>query len=126
MLSNMSMPTRGTAQKVVVADDDPLLSEVLVRALDAHGYEVVRAPSGIISSDLTTQANLVILDAHIPGVDFDATLRSLRDANIGVLVLSGELSPPTGVPAHEYLGKPVDLDRLLLAVQRLATEAPAS
>jgi DNA-binding response OmpR family regulator len=126
MLVGMSMPTRGAAQKIVIADDDALLSEVLVRALDAHGYDVVRAPDGVISGDLTKGANLVVLDAHIPGVDFASTLRSIRDSGIGVLVLSGELSPPAGVPAEAYLSKPVDLDHLLATVERLVTIAPVS
>jgi two-component system OmpR family response regulator len=126
MLFTMSMPTRGAAQKIVVADDDPLLSDVLVHALDAHGYDAVRAPDGAISPDLTMDANLVILDAHIPGVDFASTLRELRESGIGVLVLSGELSPPVGVPTEEYLGKPVELDRLLSAVKRLASTTPVS
>ena len=126
MLCNMSMPTRGDAQKVVVADDDDLLSEVLERALDSRGYEVVCAPDGIISADIVANANLVILDAHIPGADFVSTLRSLRAAGIAVLVLSGELSPPDGVLAEQYLGKPVELNRLLDAVARLATTTRAA
>jgi two-component system, OmpR family, KDP operon response regulator KdpE len=122
----MSMPTRGDVQRIVVADDDLFLTDVLASALHAHGYEVVRAPNGIISAALTADTNLVILDAHIPGTDFESTLRLLRDSAVGVLVLSGELSPPNGVAAEEYLGKPVELDRLLQAVDRLATRTSVS
>jgi DNA-binding response OmpR family regulator len=121
MLCNMSMPSRGVAQKIVVADDDVLLSEVLVSALNSHGYVCVQAPNGAISPDLTGGASLVILDAHIPGFDFASTLQSLHDSKIGVLVLSGEPLPPPEVPADEYLSKPVDLGVLLAAVRRLAT-----
>jgi DNA-binding response OmpR family regulator len=124
MLCNMSMPSRGVVQKVVVADDDDLLSEVLVSALNSHGYAAVRAPGGVLSSNLTDGASLVILDAHIPGVEFGSTLQSLRDSRVGVLVLSGEPLPPSEVPADEYLSKPVDLVVLLSAVNRLASPMP--
>ncbi len=123
MLCNMSMPSRGVVQKIVVVDDDVLLSEVLVNALDSHGYAGVPAPNGIITGDLAIDASLVILDAHIPGVDFGTTLQSLRDSNIGVLVLSGEPLPPPGVPPDEYLSKPVELAVLLSTVRRLAASA---
>jgi DNA-binding response OmpR family regulator len=122
MLCNMSMPTPGEAQRIVVADDDDLLSEVLVRALEAGGYEAVTAPKGVLDPHLVTGANLVILDAHIPGVDFASTLQSLRATPVGVLVLSGEPSPPPGVASAEYLAKPVHLHILLAAVGRLVTE----
>jgi DNA-binding response OmpR family regulator len=122
------MPSQpsGAAQRILVADDDDLLSEVLARALESNGYLVSRAPRGLISSELAADVDLVVLDAHIPGSDFAWTLRLLRERNTGVLVLSGELSLPPGVREDEYLAKPVDLDRLLAAVRRLARPASAA
>jgi DNA-binding response OmpR family regulator len=124
MLSIMSMSPMGAPQKVLIVDDDDLLSEVLVRSLEAHGYDVSHAPGGIISPECSDGVQLVILDAHIPGSDFASTLRMLRDRSVGVLVLSGELSPPVGVSADDYLGKPVGLPHLLAAVARLASPTP--
>ena len=124
MLCNMSTPSRRAAQKIVVVDDDALLSEVLVRALNSHGYTGVTAPNGVMSPGLTDDASLVILDAHIPGVDFVSTHKALRASNVRVLVLSGDPIAPPEVPADEYLGKPVDLEVLLSAVNRLAVQAP--
>jgi DNA-binding response OmpR family regulator len=126
MLCIMSMPTVGAQQRILIADDDDLLSEVLVRSLEAHGYDVSRAVGGVISPQHTAGIHLVILDAHIPGVDFASTLRFLRDRAIAVLVLSGELPPPSGVSAEHYLGKPVALPDLLAAVARLASPAPGN
>ena len=110
-----------STKKILVAEDDDLLSEVLAAALEARGYTVDQAPAGLITPEMAREADLVILDAHIPGADFDSTLESLRRSEVGVLVLSGELSPPPGVSDDEYLGKPVDLNHLLGAVERLAT-----
>jgi DNA-binding response OmpR family regulator len=109
--------------RILVADDDDLLSEVVASALVRNGYLVDRAPGGVLSLATATLSDLVILDAHIPGVDFALTLRLLQGANIAVLVMSGELSPPVSVPADRYLGKPVDLVDLLAAVDRLTSPA---
>ena len=117
---------QGAVQKIVVADDDDLLSGVLVQALQASGYDAVRAPNGIPDADLVAGSQLVILDAHIPGVVFADALHTLREAGIRVLVLSGEPSAPTGVPSEQFLSKPVDLHSLLAAVSRLAAATTAS
>jgi DNA-binding response OmpR family regulator len=117
----MLPPTTGARPKILVADDDDLLSEVLVSALTAYGYGAVQAPGGVLTAELLDDAALVILDANIPGVNFDSTLRALDAQAIGVLVITGETTPPTGVPVERYVGKPVDLAELLAAVGRLTT-----
>ena len=126
MLSNMPSQPSGAAQRILVADDDDLLSEVVSRALEAHGYMVSSAPRGVISAELAAGVDLVILDAHVPGIDFDWALRLLRESEITVLVLSGEPSPPPGVEVDEFLAKPVDLARLLAAIRRLGNPASAA
>jgi two-component system, OmpR family, response regulator len=120
-----SMPSRppGAAPRILVADDDDLLSEVLSQSLQFHGYQVSRAPHGLISPILAADVDLVILDANIPGADFPSTLQSLHRMKTAVLVLSGEPSPPVGVQEEQYLAKPVDLEQLLAAVERLSNSA---
>jgi DNA-binding response OmpR family regulator len=115
--------TKGARPRILVADDDDLLSEVLSQALQANGYAVARAPGGRFGPELVAEIDLVILDANIPGSDFTTTLSYLRDANIALLVLTGEPSPPTGVHAVEYLGKPVDLGQFLEFVARLTPKS---
>ena len=110
----------GAGPKILVADDDDLLSEVVSQSLRRNGYRVSCAPRGVISPELTVGVDLVVLDAHIPGVDFDSTIRFLQESHIAVLVLTGEASPPPGARPDQYLGKPVDLEDLLAAVKRLA------
>ena len=115
----MSMPHLGAALRIVVADDDDLLSAVVASSLESHGYVVSCAPRGLISVAAPVDADLVILDARVPGQDFDSTLELLRQQSVAVLVFSGELSPPPGVAPDDYLAKPVDLSDLLGAVSRL-------
>ena len=126
MLCNMPSQPTGAALRILVADDDDLLSEVLARVLESDGYRVSCAPRGMISPALTSNADLVVLDANVPGMEFGWALRLLRESDTAVLVVSGELSPPPGVDDDEYLAKPVELGRLLAAVRRLATPASAA
>jgi DNA-binding response OmpR family regulator len=119
MLCDMSMPHSGAAPKIVVADDDDLLSAVLANSLESRGYKVSCAPQGRIAPGTSVDADLVILDAHVPGQSFELTLEVLREQSIAVLVFSGELSPPVGVLGNQYLAKPVELDLLFRAVARL-------
>jgi DNA-binding response OmpR family regulator len=123
MLCDMSMPHPGTAPRIIIADDDDLLSAVVASSLESHGYTVSCAPCGLISLRTPVDADLVILDAHVPGQDFDSTLELLRRQSVAVLVFSGEHSLPPGVDSGDYLAKPVDLDRLLGAVARLVPTA---
>jgi two-component system, OmpR family, response regulator len=114
----------GANPKILVADDDDLLSEVVSQSLRSNGYRVSCAPRGVIAPELTADVDLVVLDANIPEVDFDSTFRFLEESHIAVLVLTGETSPPAGVRPDQYLGKPVDLEDLLAAVKRLALARP--
>ena len=111
--------TTGAPSRIIVADDDELLSAVLSQSLDRLGYLVIIAPAGVLTEELAVDADLVVLDANIPGTDFASTLRSIRGAKIPVLVLTGEPAPPDGVDESEYLGKPVELDSLVAAIARL-------
>lgn len=106
---------------ILVADDDDLLSDVVSMTLQLQGYRVTQAPRGRIAPEDCSDTQLVILDAHVPGSDFDATLDWLHERGIAVLVMSGEISPPVGVDPGDYLAKPVDLEVLLATVQRMTS-----
>ena len=124
MLSRMALPSVPDGREILVADDDVLLGDVVAMTLELHGYRVTRAPAGRIGFRDPIDAQLVILDAHVPGTDFGVTLALLRQRGIPVLVVSGESVPPAEVDPGDYLAKPVDLDALLAAVDRLASAKP--
>lgn len=126
MLSHMPTPHSGAAPRILVADDDDLLSAVVSSSLELQGYAVSSSPQGRISLSAPLEFDLVILDAHIPGEDFAATLAYLQTQPVSVLVLSGELSPPPGIPPDHYLGKPVELEALLGTVARLISPPTVS
>jgi len=121
MLGGMAMLPAPAGTDILIADDDELISDVMAMTLESAGYRVTCAPGGRIALDAPVDAHLVLLDAHVPGTDFDDTRAFLLGHGVSVLVMSGEPSPPRGVAPEDFLSKPVELDRLLAAVQRIAS-----
>ena len=76
--------------KIVVADDDPLMRDLLGFTLRQEGYDVVELPNGgrllvqlatYFKSVQRVPADLVIADIRMPVLSGLAMLRALRDAH---------------------------------------------
>ena len=84
---------------ILVVDDEIDILEMIEVGLAAQGYAVVLANSGEDAMAVfeTRQADLVICDIKMPGVDGIATIRRLRelDPQLPAIVLTGYLSPHT-------------------------------
>ena len=70
------------------------------------------------------QPQLIVLDIHMPGMNGVEMLRKLRAKNYagGVMMLTGSednvlLKEALDLEAVDILGKPVDLERVALAIQ---------
>ena len=86
----MDVPDPRPPRKIVVADDDPLMRELLAFTLREEGYDVVEIPDGgRLLVQLATHfksvdripADLVISDIRMPVLSGLAMLRALRDAH---------------------------------------------
>jgi DNA-binding response OmpR family regulator len=126
------------AQRIFVVEDDPLLAESLVRALQQQGYRIGHARRGH-DADALLQAHrfdLLLLDIGLPDIDGFELLRRLRargDAT-PVLVVSAREAVDERVHgldlgADDYLTKPFSLSELearVRALLRRARPAPAA
>ncbi len=77
-------------QRVVIVDDDDLFRESLGLNLAEEGYDVVDFPSGETALDFLLggeNADAVLLDWRMPGLDGPSVLRRLRDARVQVPVI---------------------------------------
>jgi CheY-like chemotaxis protein len=108
---------------VLVADDDEAIRQVISEVLQDEGYEVVCAENGAQALRELHKArhpDLVLLDLMMPVMSGWEVLEQLQSneelSRIPVIVMSAMTAP--GV--CEHLAKPIDLDRLLHAVERLA------
>jgi two-component system OmpR family response regulator len=118
--------------RILIAEDDPVLADGLVRSLRAGGYTVDSVDNGeAADSALTVQAfDLLILDLglpRLPGLDLLRRLRA-RNTNVPVLILTAADSVEQRVKgldlgADDYMAKPFALSELEARVRALTRRA---
>jgi two-component system, OmpR family, response regulator MprA len=121
------------AMKILVVDDERAVRESLQRALDLEGYEVELAADGEAALDrlgAATQADAVILDVLMPGIDGLEVCRRLRAGGnaVPVLMLTARAEVDSRVAgldagADDYLAKPFALAELLARLRALLRRA---
>ena len=107
------------AYKILIADDEPEIRDLLRLYLEKDGYEVVEAADGAQALSVLQDAallgdgiDLVILDIMMPGIDGYRVLRNIRENNnIPVIMLSaksGDADKILGLDlgADDYITKP--------------------
>jgi two-component system, response regulator RegA len=114
------------AKVMLVADDDERFRERLSKALRARGNEVHAASDHESALALVSSLRFdrALLDLRMPGPGGLVLLRDLRQLqpDVEVVVLTGYGSIATAVEAmrlgaRDYLTKPCDADRILLAFE---------
>lgn len=113
-------------ESILVVDDDPQIRSLLSQFLTRRGYRVHVAPDGPTALAMVAEKlpRFVILDMYMPGMNGLAVLRELRAKNYagGILGLTGSqeenlLQGLLDLGAVDVMGKPVDLEKVELAVQ---------
>ncbi len=92
------------ARKLLVIDDDEILSRFLHRLLVAHGFSVSTAADGISGLELLHSApDLLVLDLNLPKMDGISVLQSVRAIHpqLPVLVLTARARSQSAVLALE-------------------------
>ena len=125
--------------RVLLADDDPGLRDVVRRCLEARGWVVVQAGDGedALASGRRHPPDLVVLDVRMPRLDGWEVLTQLksdpRTRGVPVIMLTSrsgtaDVVDGLGRGAHDYLAKPFSPLELCaradaaLRVKRLADE----
>jgi DNA-binding response OmpR family regulator len=119
--------------RVLLAEDDPAISEPLARALGREGYDVdVRADGGGALEAVADGVDLVLLDLGLPDLDGLEVCRRIRAQGITapVLVLTAraeEVDLVVGLDAgaDDYVTKPFRLAELLARVRALLRRGPS-
>ena len=112
--------------RILIAEDDPLISSFIARGLRSHGYSVVVADDGAEAERwiTTDEFDLIILDMALPYRSGFEVLQELRAQQnpIPVLVLTGrpELKDAVArldVGSDDYMTKPFHFGELLARVR---------
>jgi DNA-binding response OmpR family regulator len=123
--------------RILVVDDEPIVTEVIERYLRREGYEVHLAADGARGLELSRSVapDLVVLDVMLPKLDGLEVCRTLRaEGNIPIILLTarGEESDRIlglGLGADDYVVKPFSPGELVArikAVLRRARATPAA
>ncbi len=116
---------------VLVVDDEKNTREGLRWALEGPDVEVITAANGLEALELLRQypVDLVITDLRMPELDGMELLKRIRleMPEIPVIILTGHGSVENAVEAMkdgavDYLQKPVNIDELMLRVERVRRE----
>ncbi|MDD6812082.1 MAG: response regulator transcription factor [Lachnospiraceae bacterium] len=100
--------------KILIADDEAEIRDLLHLYLEKDGYNVVEAEDGAKALSLlqSEEIDLVILDIMMPGIDGYRVLRNIRENNnIPVIMLSAKSSDADKIlgldlGADDYITKP--------------------
>ena len=108
--------------RLLIADDDDALTELMQEFLGMHLFEISRVASGdaVVEAIAKTQPHLLILDLMLPGMNGLDVCRRIRDDYSGaILMLTASQSEADHVAglelgADDFVTKPIE-PRVLLA-----------
>ena len=124
--------------RILVAEDETSLNDLLQDALRMNGYETISAKHGLEALRLIREQkpDLVILDINMPQLDGFGVIEKLRNENnnVPVIVLTArdqrdDKSIGFGLGADDFVTKPFGLEELLMrvaAVLRRSKNTPTS
>lgn len=109
---------------ILIIDDEPRIRTALSGFLEDEGHRVDSCETGEdgLAFLQNNAVDLVFLDVMLPGMDGIAVLKSLLDAPVRVFMISGKADLQTAVEAtrlgaHDFFEKPLNPDRIFLAVK---------
>jgi DNA-binding response OmpR family regulator len=121
--------------RVLVAEDDESLGEVLARGLREQGYVVDLVPDGETASSYLRfyQYEVAVLDWRMPKLSGLDLVQKMRRGGIAtpVLMLTARDTPADRIAgldagADDYLVKPFDFGELLARIRALQRRPPVS
>ena len=114
-------------KRVMVVDDEQLVSAILARYLSQVGYSCVTAESGAEALGKLREhpCDLALCDVRMPGMDGIELLKSIKeyDEDIAVIMVSAVDNREVAVEAmragaYDYVIKPFHFEEVLISVQR--------
>lgn len=115
-------------EKILIVDDEPSIVKLITYNLKDAGFEVASVSTGLEALDWLqkNQANFVIMDLMLPGIDGLETIKRIRTTQkeIPILILTAknnELDKIVGfeIGADDYLTKPFSPRELVARIKAI-------
>jgi len=112
--------------KILLLEDDAILSESLAEYLESEGYEVTVVNRGeeVYERTFDEKYDLYILDINVPDINGFDVLKALKEAEdetpaiyISALTDIGSITRGFDLGAVDYIKKPFDPEELLLRIR---------
>ena len=123
-----------TMTKILLAEDNELNRDMLLRRLERRGYQVVVATNGeeAIEKVKADGPDLLLLDISLPVLDgfevasrirADPQLRALPILGLSAHAMQGDRERALAAGCDDYDTKPVEMERLVDKIQLLLQTA---
>ncbi|MBD3296286.1 MAG: response regulator [Candidatus Omnitrophica bacterium] len=114
------MRDRECKGRILVADDEQVVREILIRFFKDKGYVVREAANGrqALAKLEEEKPDVLLLDLKMPDIDGEDVLRHIKekDIDVGVIIITGNpgyiKDQKLLTSAYDYIEKPFDLDYL--------------
>ncbi len=116
-----------TGARIAVVDDEPMICDMVSRALAGHGHEVQTfyQAEEFLEALPKDEFDLVFLDLRLPGLSGTTVLRLVKEHSpkIDVVIMTGFSSVESAITcmkegAADYIPKPFSSDHILLVAQK--------
>ncbi|MEA1012705.1 response regulator transcription factor [Bacillus cereus] len=112
------------AEKILIVEDEPTISDLINLNLKMVNYETIQVYNGRNALELieTEQFDLILLDVMLPEMDGFSIIDKIKHKDIPVIFLSAKSSITDKVKglkmgADDYIGKPFESIELLARVE---------
>jgi DNA-binding response OmpR family regulator len=117
--------TQGVRATILLVEDDPVLTTLLIERLEAEGYRVEHAENAAEATDLTAQINpdLILLDLMLPDRHGLILCAELKDKQCPpIIICSGtkqahEAILGLKIGADDFVAKPFSIDELKARIE---------
>lgn len=127
-VDSMTISLGVKAPRLLVADDEPSILDLLRRRLETLGCEVTALPGGsqVLKTAREQQPDLILLDVMMPDLDGFTATQQLKDdpetQDIPVVLLTARSEVESRIKgleigAHDYIPKPFDATELVARVR---------
>lgn len=122
--------------KVLIADDERDVLEIMAKKIAAAGFDVTTALDGVIAWEKikTESPDIVVLDLTMPNMDGFTVLKNLRgippgDKWVPVIIVSAlgdvkDMEKGMALQADHYLVKPCTVEEILKGIRLMLALAP--